>query len=57
MNRIMAIEDQDGAAVVSTTEVHLARAIGSAVHAAHKGEIDYAYDDEESRVRVTWERE
>lgn len=57
LNRIMAIEDQGGAVVVSTTEVHLARAIGSAVHAAHKGEIDYAYDDEESRVRVTWERD
>ena len=56
MNRIMGIEEQDGATVVSTTDMHLARAIGSAVHAAHKGEIDWAYDDEEARVRVTWER-
>jgi len=58
MNRLMEIEDRaPGEVVVTTTEVHLARAIGAAVHAAHKGDIDYQYGDEDSLLRVTWVRE
>ena len=57
IKRIMAIDEQAGATVVTTTDMHLARAIGSAIHAAHKGEIDYAYGDEQSLLRVNWARE
>ncbi|RIL07822.1 MAG: ATPase [Proteobacteria bacterium] len=56
MNRIMAVEEDGGATVVTTTDMHLARAIGSAVHAAYKGEIDYTYADDPQMLRVTWER-
>lgn len=56
MNRIMAVEEQGGATVVTTTDSHLARAIGSAVHAAYKGDVDYSYADEQTLLRVTWER-
>jgi NMD protein affecting ribosome stability and mRNA decay len=56
MERIMAIEDRDDGVVVSTTEMHLARAIGEAVHDAHHGTLDYRYVEEDSRLRVTWSR-
>jgi len=56
MNRIMAIEAEADATVVTTTDMHLARAIGSALHAAYKGDVDYAYGDEQELLRVTWQR-
>jgi hypothetical protein len=41
MNRIMEVEDRAaGEILVTTTDMHLARAIGHAVHAAHKGDLD-----------------
>ena len=57
INRIMAIDEQPEATVVTTTDTHLARAIGSAIHAAYKGDIDYTYGDEQSLLRVNWARE
>lgn len=57
MNRIMAVAEEDGAIVVTTTDSHLARAIGSAVYAAYKGDVDYSYADEQTLLRVTWERD
>lgn len=57
MNRIMAVEEEGDATVVTTTDSHLARALGSAVHSAYKGEVKYDYADEQTLLRVTWERD
>jgi hypothetical protein len=56
LQRILAIEEREGEVEVTTTDLHLARAIGSALHAAHKGDVDYQYADEETHLRVVWER-
>ena len=31
-NRIMAVEEKDGGTLVTTTDIHLARGIGEAIH-------------------------
>ncbi len=56
LERIMAIEDVDGAVLITTTDTHLARDIGEAVHAAYGGELEYRYNKEENLLRVTWTR-
>jgi NMD protein affecting ribosome stability and mRNA decay len=54
LQRIMAIEDDAGALVVTTTDVHLARLIGEAVHRAHHGQLRLQYAEGETSVRVYW---
>jgi NMD protein affecting ribosome stability and mRNA decay len=56
LERIMAIEDVADGVQITTTDVHLARAIGEAVHDAYKGELELKYNDEENLVRVRWWR-
>jgi len=55
--RIMAIEDQDdGSVLVTTTDSHLARDIGEALEHAHKGELEFHYNDADNLLRVFWQR-
>lgn len=56
LKRIMAIETQAGGLLVTTTDVHLARAIGEGLRHAFQGELvlDYAKDD--YLLRVHWRR-
>ena len=42
--------------LVTTTDPHLARRIGEALHHAYKGELDYHYNKEEKLLRVVWRR-
>jgi len=56
LERIMAIEDSGDGVVVTTTDTHLARNIGEAVHAAYKGELEFHYNKEENLLRVHWTR-
>ena len=42
---------------ITTTEIHLPRGIGQALHNAYKGEFDIHYDEEGYLVRVNWTRE
>ncbi len=56
LQRIMAIADEGGATVITTTDAHLARGIAYAVHEAFKGSLDLRYSKGENRVRATWER-
>ncbi len=56
LERIMAIEDIDGGVQITTTDTHLARDIGEAVHSAYKGELEYHYNKEENLLRVHWAR-
>jgi hypothetical protein len=57
LKRIMRITEPEGAPMeVATTDAHLARGIGDALHHAYQGELDYHYTDVESLFRVHWRR-
>jgi hypothetical protein len=56
LNRIMAIVTRPDEVEITTTDIHLPRRIGDALHHAHKGELDLNYAEEEYFVRITWTR-
>lgn len=57
LKRIMNIEEQeDGGVEITTTDIHLARGIGDALHHAYEGDLEYHYNEQENLLRVTWAR-
>ena len=56
MQRVMNIVEQNNGVQITTTDSHLARAIGDALHHAHGGELEVKYADEDNVVRVAWHR-
>jgi len=56
MQRIMSLNEEGGTTVVSTTDLHLARDIGTMLKAAFQGELELKYSRDESLVRVYWRR-
>ncbi len=57
LERLMAIDDaQDGSVVITTTETHLARGIGEALHHAYHGDLTVHYDLGQELLRVHWKR-
>jgi len=54
LKRIMAVEEKGNVTLVTTTDMHLARGIGEALHHAYKGELNYHYNPEENLLRVSW---
>lgn len=54
--RIMAVEDTADGVLVTTTDIHLARDLGEALHHAYQGELEFHYNDAENRLRVHWRR-
>lgn len=56
LKRIMAIEDQDDALLITTTDIHLARGIGESVHHAYQGKLEFHYKPDENLLRVHWAR-
>lgn len=54
LKRIMAVEVNGDVTQVTTTDIHLARGIGEALHHAYKGELNYHYNPEENLLRVSW---
>lgn len=54
LKRIMAVEEKDAATLVTTTDIHLARGIGEALHHAYQGELQYHYNPGENLLRVSW---
>lgn len=56
LKRIMAIEPQEEGLLVTFTDPHLTRGAGEAVHHAYKGDLDFAYQEEEHILRVHWRR-
>ncbi len=54
LKRIMAEEEKDGTTLVTTTDIHLARGIGEALHHAYQGELKYHYNPEQNLLRVSW---
>ena len=57
LERIMKIDVEDDAVLITTTDIHLARRIGEAVQHAYAGELDYHYQEAEHRLRVNWSRD
>jgi NMD protein affecting ribosome stability and mRNA decay len=56
LQRIMAIEDKRDGVEVTTTDSHLARGIGEALHDAYKGDLKLRYSRDENLLRATWKR-
>lgn len=57
LERIIAIDETPQGLLVTTTSIHLARAVGDAIAHANKGELEYHYNDEENLLRVSWARD
>ena len=56
LERILGIEERDGQVVIKTTDMHLPRRIGDALHRAWRGESETKYAPDEYLVRVHWRR-
>lgn len=54
LKRIIAVEEKDGATLVTTTDIHLARGMGEALHRAYQGELQFHYNPEQNLLRVSW---
>jgi hypothetical protein len=57
LKRCMATRQQaDGSIEMTYTDPQLARAVGEAIHAAYRGELNYHYQENEYLLRVSWHR-
>jgi NMD protein affecting ribosome stability and mRNA decay len=56
LQRIIAIEKTKQGAMVTTTDIHLARGIGEALHSAYQGELEFHFNSDQNRLRVNWSR-
>jgi hypothetical protein len=54
LERIMDIEALDGRLRITTTDVHLAQAIGKALHHAFGGMLHYGFAEGQYQLRVSW---
>lgn len=54
LKRIMDVEEKEGATLVTTTDIHLVRGIGEALHHAYQGELEFHYNPEQNLLRVSW---
>lgn len=58
LERIMKFDRTHATAwVITTTDLHLARRIGEAVHRAHRGDLDFHYNAADPTLRVFWSRD
>lgn len=56
LKRILAIEQEKDGTLITTTDIHLARGIGEAVHHAYQGELAFHHKPDENLLRVHWTR-
>lgn len=56
LNRIMAIDEDGKAIVIRTTDIHLPRRIGEALHHAYQGKLDIDYEPGNYFVKIGWMR-
>lgn len=54
LQRIMGTEEKNGGVEVTTTDIHLARLIGEALHHAYQGELEFHYNPNDYLLRVNW---
>ncbi|MDP1653536.1 MAG: BCAM0308 family protein [Rhodocyclaceae bacterium] len=55
--RIMAVADTPEGVLVTTTDIHLARDLGEALHHAYQGDLEFHYNEAENLLRVHWRRQ
>jgi len=56
LERIIAIKEESGVTLITTTGIHLGRRIGEALSRSYKGDLSFQYLDTEKGIRVTWAR-
>ena len=56
LRRLIGAEDTPEGVMFTTTDIHLAREIGDALHAAYGGEVSFHCADEQDLLRVHWKR-
>ncbi len=56
MERIIEIDEGSDCTRVTTTGIHVARGIGSALSSAYNGEMSMRYLDDEHCIKVRWTR-
>lgn len=56
LQRIMAIEETDDGVLVTTTDTHLARGLGEALHHAYQGELNFRHEEAQNLLRAHWRR-
>ncbi len=56
LQRIMDIENTANGLLVTTTDIHLARGLGEALHHAYQGELAFHYNRDQNLLRVNWSR-
>ncbi len=56
LQRVMDIEETPDGLMVTTTDMHLARGIGEALHHAYQGELEFHYNPDQNLLRVHWSR-
>jgi len=56
LQRIMEIHEEGNKITITTTDIHVARRIGEAIHRAYEGNLDVNYGPEDYIVRVKWSR-
>jgi NMD protein affecting ribosome stability and mRNA decay len=57
LQRIMEqVDTGEGGITMTTTDPHLARSMGEAVHRAYRGKLEFHYNPEEYVLRVHWAR-
>lgn len=54
LHRIISIEEHTDQVTIATTDIHLPKRIGQALHRAYKGSLDLHYEKECCFVRVNW---
>ncbi|CAG9166014.1 hypothetical protein LMG23992_00666 [Cupriavidus laharis] len=53
----MAIDSGEQGTVITTTGMHMARDIGNAIHYAYHGKLKIDYENAETELHVSWNRE
>lgn len=56
LQRLMKTETLADHSCLTTTDIHLARALGEAVHDAYAGHLDFHYNPQRYQLRVHWQR-
>ena len=56
LKRIISIKEQEGTVIVTTTDTHLAKGIGQALHDAYHGTLEVKQTPGEYLVRIQWSR-
>lgn len=56
LQRLMDIEQNPDGISITTTDIHLARGIGDALHHAYQGELEFHYNPQQCLLRVHWKR-